>query len=266
VQGYVYAARLAAAELAQVLGHTALAAELEASAREIRLRFEERFWCEDIATYAIALDGEKRPCAVVTSNPGHCLFTGLVSAERARAVLAGFEKEHLNSGWGLRTVAENEVRYSPMAYHDGSVWPHDTAIAAAGASRYRAKALTAHLLASQFEAATYFSLYRLPELFCGFRRREGEAPTRYPVACSPQAWAAGSIFMLIEACLGISLDARKRLLTLDHPLLPASIDELHVRGIGLRDAEVDLVLRRQSGSVGVSVARRSGKLDVVVNS
>jgi len=266
VQGYVYAARLAAAELAMVLGHTALASELEASAREIRMRFEERFWCQDIATYAIALDGEKRPCAVVTSNPGHCLFTGLLSPERARAVLAGFGSEHLNSGWGLRTVAENEVRYSPMAYHNGSVWPHDTAIAAAGAARYRAKTLTAHLLASQFEAATYFSLYRLPELFCGFRRREGEAPTRYPVACSPQAWAAGSIFMLIEACLGISIDAHKSLVTLDHPQLPASIDELHVHGIAVRDAHVDLILRRQSGGVGVAVARRSGKLDVVVNS
>ena len=266
VQGYVHAARLAAAELAQALGHTSLASELGAAAEEIRARFEERFWCDDIATYAIALDGEKRPCAVVTSNPGHCLFTGIASAERARAVLAGFEREHLNSGWGLRTVAENAVRYSPMAYHNGSVWPHDTAIAAAGAARYRAKTLTAQLLADQFEAATYFSLYRLPELFCGFRRREGEAPTRYPVACSPQAWAAGSIFMLIEACLGISIDARKRLLTLDHPLLPASIDELHVRGIAIGDASVDLTLRRQSGGVGVAVERRSGKLDVVVNS
>ena len=266
VQGYVYAARLAAAELARVLGHSALASELEAAASEIRARFEERFWCDDIATYAIALDGEKRPCAVVTSNPGHCLFTGIASPERARAVLAGFEREQLNSGWGLRTVAENEVRYSPMAYHNGSVWPHDTAIAAAGAARYRAKTLTAQLLASQFEAATYFSLYRLPELFCGFRHRDGEAPTRYPVACSPQAWAAGSIFMLIEACLGISIDAGKRLLTLDHPLLPPSIDELRVRGVAMGDASVDLTLRRQSGGVGVAVERRWGKLDVVVNS
>ena len=266
VQGYVYAARLAAADLAQALGQAGLARELEAAAHELRVRFEERFWCEDIATYALALDGEKRPCKVVTSNPGHCLFTGIASPERARAVLAGFEGDYMNSGWGLRTVADNELRYNPMAYHNGSVWPHDTAIAAAGAARYRSKALTAQLLASQFDAATYFSLYRLPELFCGFRRREGEAPTRYPVACSPQSWAAGSIFMLIEACLGISIDAGKRLVTLDHPLLPASIDELHVRGIAVHDAQIDLVLRRQSGSVGVAVVRRSGKLDVVVNS
>jgi glycogen debranching enzyme len=266
VQGYVYAARLVAAEMARALGHADLAIELEAAAREIRARFEERFWCEDIATYALALDGEKRPCKVVTSNPGHCLFTGIVSPERARAVLAGFEDEHLNSGWGLRTVAENELRYNPMAYHNGSVWPHDTAIAAAGAARYRAKTLTAQLLASQFDAATYFSLYRLPELFCGFRRREAEAPTRYPVACAPQSWAAGSIFMLIEACLGITIDAGKRQLTLDHPLLPTSVNELHIRGLGVHDAEVDLVLRRQSGGVGVAVERRLGKLAVVVNS
>ncbi|MEO8465367.1 MAG: amylo-alpha-1,6-glucosidase [Gammaproteobacteria bacterium] len=267
VQGYVHAARVAAAELAHALGHTAFAKELEAAADEIRALFEERFWCDDIATYAIALDGEKRRCAVVTSNPGHCLFTGIASAERARAVLAGFEREQMNSGWGLRTVAENEARYSPMAYHNGSVWPHDTAIAAAGAARYGAKALTAQLLENQFEAATYFSLYRLPELFCGFRRREGEAPTRYPVACSPQAWAAGSIFMLIEACLGMSIDARKRLVTVDHPLLPASIDELHLRDIGVGDASIDLTLKRQpgGGGVGVAIERRAGKLDVVVN-
>ncbi len=266
VQGYVYAARLAASEIALALGHAALASELRDAARELRDRFEAQFWCDDIGMYALALDGDKRPCAVRTSNPGHCLFTGFVAEERARAVVAGFADEQLYSGWGLRTVAENELRYNPMAYHNGSVWPHDNAIAAAGAARYQCKAFTARILASQFDASTYFELHRLPELFCGFRRRSGEAPTRYPVACSPQAWAAGAVFMLLEACLGISIDAGKREIRLTHPLLPDAIDEVRIRGLSVADASIDLTLHRYAGSVGVGVERRMGKLEVVVNS
>ena len=266
VQGYVYAARLAAAEIAEALGHEAFASELRAAASELRSRFESQFWCEDMGSYALALDGDKQPCAVRTSNPGHCLYTGLVTEERARAVLEGFGGEHLYSGWGLRTVAENELRFNPMAYHNGSVWPHDNAFAAAGAARYHHKALTARILASQFDASTYFELHRLPELFCGFRRRDGEAPTRYPVACSPQAWAAGAVFMLLEACLGISIDASRRVITLTHPLLPDAIDEVRIRGLTVADATIDLTLHRYSGSVGANVARRMGELAVVVNS
>ena len=265
VQGYVYAARLAAAHIAEALGHAGLAGELRQRAADLRLRFEERFWCEDMACYALALDGDKRPCAVRTSNPGHCLYAGLVAENRARAVLDGFADEHFYSGWGLRTVAENELRFSPMAYHNGSVWPHDNAFAAAGAARYQRKALAARILASQFEASTYFELHRLPELFCGFRRREGEAPTRYPVACSPQAWAAGAVFMLLEACLGISIDAQRRIVTLTHPLLPQGIDVVRIHGLDVGDAAVDLTLHRYSGSVGVDVERRVGHFDVIVN-
>ena len=171
VQGYVYAAKLAAAQIASELGDNASARALSEAARALRSRFEAHFWCEDLGFYALALDGEKNPCAVLTSNPGHCLYTGLVASDRARAVLAAFAEEHLYTGWGLRTVSSNELRYNPMGYHNGSVWPHDNAIAAAGAARYGSKALATRLLTSQFEAATFFELHRLPELFCGFRRR-----------------------------------------------------------------------------------------------
>jgi glycogen debranching enzyme len=265
VQAYVYAARLAAAELAEALGHTQSASELRQAASGLQARFEQRFWCADMASYALALDGAKQPCAVRTSNPGHCLFAGMVKESRARAVLDGFAGEHLYSGWGVRTVAENELRFNPMGYHNGSVWPHDNAFAAAGAARYQRKALAARILASQFEASTYFELHRLPELFCGFRRREGEAPTRYPVACSPQAWAAGAVFMLLEACLGISIDAQRRIVTLNHPLLPEAIDMVRIHGLDVGDGAVDLALHRYSGSVGVNIERRVGRLDIVVN-
>jgi glycogen debranching enzyme len=252
--------------MAEALGETQLASELRQAAAQLRMRFEEQFWCPDMASYALALDGEKKPCAVRTSNPGHCLYAGLVMEGRARAVLDGFADEHMYSGWGLRTVAENELRFSPMAYHNGSVWPHDNAIAAAGAARYQRKALAARILTSQFEASTYFELHRLPELFCGFRRREGEAPTLYPVACSPQAWAAGAVFMLLESSLGISIDAQRGLVSLTRPLLPEAIDVLRIHGLDVGDAAVDLTLHRYSGSVGVNVERRVGNLEVIVNS
>jgi glycogen debranching enzyme len=266
VQGYVYAARLAAAEIADALGQMGFARELRQAAEELRRRFESQFWCGEMGFYALALDGDKARCAVRTSNVAHCLYAGLVAEERARAVLEGLAGEHLYSGWGVRTVAENELRFNPMAYHNGSVWPHDNAIAAAGAARYQSKSLTTRILASQFDASTYFELHRLPELFCGFRRRDGEAPTRYPVACSPQAWAAGAVFMLLEACLGISIDANRRLITLNHPLLPDAIDELCIRELNVGEATVDLTLHRYSGSVGVDVERRMGEVAVVVNS
>ena len=235
------------------------------AANALRSRFEAQFWCEDLGFYALALDGEKHACNVRTSNPGHCLFTGLVAADRARAVLAAFGDEHMYSGWGLRTVSSNELRFNPMAYHNGSVWPHDNAIVAAGAARYGSKTLAARILTSQFEAATFFELHRLPELFCGFPRRHGEAPTRYPVACSPQAWAAGSVFMLLEACLGISIDARKKEVTFNHPLLPTAIEEVRIRHLSVGNASIDLTLHRHGGSVTVGPDGPTGDVEVVIN-
>jgi glycogen debranching enzyme len=266
VQGYVYAARLGAAEIALALGDQAQAGRLREAAGDLKRRFEAQFWCPEIDTYALAIDGEKNPCRVRTSNPGHCLLTGIASSEHARAVLAGFGEEHFFSGWGVRTVAESELRYNPMSYHNGSIWPHDNALVAAGASRYQAKAFAARILGAQFEAATFFDLNRLPELFCGFRRRHGEGPTRYPVACSPQAWASATVFMLLEAVLGISIDAVRGQVVLNSPALPPGLERVHVRDLAVADGSVDILVQRYAGSVGVNVERRSGKIDVIVHS
>jgi glycogen debranching enzyme len=264
VQGYVYQARQAVATIATALGNTQLAAQQVAAAERLRERFEAQFWCEELGSYALALDGAKQPCLVLTSNPGHCLYAGIASEERARAVISLFGEPQFFSGWGVRTVAETERRYNPMSYHNGSVWPHDNALLAAGAARYQGKALAARILGGQFEASTYFDLQRMPELFCGFGRRHGAAPTRYPVACSPQSWAAGATFMLIQAALGLSVNAVRRQVLLSQPVLPAAVQSIRVRELMIGDASVDFTVQQIGNSVGVSVERRHGAINVLV--
>jgi len=266
VQGYVYAARLGAARIARSLGDTPRAIALVEGAQALQARFNAAFWCKDIETYASALDGDKQPCRVRTSNPGHCLYTGIAHAEHARQVIAGLGDEHLFSGWGVRTVAENELRYNPMSYHNGSVWPHDNALLAAGAARYDDKAFALRILTAQFEAASHFDLMRLPELLCGFRRRGREAPLHFPVACSPQSGSAGAAFLLLQSVLGISIDALDRQIVLAHPVVPDDFDEISVKSLTVGDASVDFTVRRHGGSVSVSVERREGKVDLVIRS
>ena len=157
-----------------------------------------------------------------------------------------------------------EARYNPMSYHNGSVWPHDNALIAAGLADTPQKALASRILEALFDASTYFESSRLPELFCGFRRRAGKAPTRYPVACSPQAWASAAVFMLLESCLGIAIDAAECRITFRFPYLPACIERLRIRGIQVGPCRADLTLHRYSGSVGINVENRTGKLDIVV--
>src|SRR5438105_3032990 len=195
VQSYVYAAKLAASELAALLGDGTAARELKNQAKSLRRRFEEIFWCEEISTYALALDGSKRPCRVRTSNAGHCLFAGIATEEHARRVATTLTDETSFSGWGIRTVASNEARYNPMSYHNGSSWPHDNSLIAAVFARYDLKGSFAMWLAGIMTSSIFFDLHRLPELFCGFPRRPGESPTLYPVACAPQAWASGAVFL-----------------------------------------------------------------------
>jgi glycogen debranching enzyme len=187
VQGYVYRAKIAAAELAALLGDGTVAQKLKKQAESLRQRFEQAFWCDVLSTYAIALDGSKQPCRVRTSNAGHCLFTGIATQEHAQRVANTLTDERSFSGWGIRTVASGEARYNPMSYHNGSVWPHDNSLIAAGFARYELKESAAMVLAGLMDASLFFDLHRLPELFCGFPRRPGESPTLYPVACAPQA-------------------------------------------------------------------------------
>src|SRR6266542_1252118 len=246
VQGYVYAAKTAASELAKILGDAARARELSKQAETLFRRFEESFWCDELSTYALALDGKKQPCRVRTSNAGHCLFAGIASAERARRIAATLTHETSFSGWGIRTVATSEARYNPMSYHNGSVWPHDNSLIAAGFARYDLKESAAIVLAGLLDASLFFDLHRLPELFCGFPRRPGEGPTLYPVACNPQAWASGAIFMMIQASLGLAIDGHAREVTLSRPVLPASISTLRITDLRVGDGVVDLLLENHA--------------------
>ncbi|HEX4697637.1 MAG TPA: amylo-alpha-1,6-glucosidase [Candidatus Udaeobacter sp.] len=265
VQGYVYAAKRAAGGLAKMLGDTARSRELSKQAEALSRRFEKAFWCEDLSTYALALDGRKQPCRVRASNAGHCLFAGIAQDEHAQRVAATLTAETSFSGWGIRTVASSEARYNPMSYHNGSIWPHDNAIIAAGFSRYDLKGSAAMVLAGLLDASLFLDLHRLPELFCGFPRRPGEAPTLYPVACAPQAWASGAVFLLLEACLGLSISAPDRRLIFSKPLLPAFLPQVTIRHLKVGDARVDLLLTRHNeGDVGVNVLRRDGELEVVL--
>ncbi len=264
VQGYAYQAYRSAAGLAAALGMHHRASSLEREAELLRERFERAFWCEELSTYALALDGEKRPCRVRTSNVGHCLFTGIASQKRAHEIARGLFSPAFYSGWGVRTVAEGEARYNPMSYHNGSVWPHDNAIIAAGLARYGFKHGALKIFQALFEASAYFELRRVPELFCGFVRRPGEGPTLYPVACSPQAWASGAVLMLLQACLGLEIDARARTIRLTRPVLPPFLDELRLERLKVGPEEVDLIIHRYPEGAGIDVKRRTGGVQLTV--
>ncbi|MGE0702649.1 MAG: glycogen debranching N-terminal domain-containing protein [Vicinamibacterales bacterium] len=264
VQAYVYEAKRQAANLAIQLGHTDRAEQLLEQARSLREQFEKHFWCEEIDTYALALDGRKQPCAVRSSNAGQCLYSEIASPARGARVAQSLFNDTLFTGWGIRTLDGLERRFNPMSYHNGSVWPHDNAIIAAGLARYERTDLAARLLESFFEASQSFDLRRMPELFCGFRRRAGVGPTRYPVACAPQSWAAGAVFMLLEACLGLRIDAPARRIVFSRPVLPPFLDRLSIENLRIGPATLDLVLDRSPHDVGVTVLRRSEDIQIVV--
>ena len=266
VQAYVYGAKLGAARIARSLGEMPRAIALVEAAQALQARFNGAFWCSDIESFALALDADKEPCRVRTSNPGHCLYTGIAHAEHGRRLIAGFGDEQMFSGWGVRTVAESELRFNPMSYHNGSIWPHDNSLLAAGAARYDDKTFALRILNAQFDAARNFDLLRLPELFCGFRRRGRELPMQSPVACSPQAVAAGATFLLLQSVLGIAIDGLDRQIVLAHPVMPEGVEEIRVRNLSVGEASVDFTVRRHAGSVSASVERREGKLDLVIRS
>jgi glycogen debranching enzyme len=262
VQGYVYAAKRLAARGARRLGKAALAEELDKQATHLAQRFEAAFWCEDIGTYAIALDGQKRACRVRTSNVGQLLFTGIVNPDRAKAVMQDLMRPSFFSGWGIRTVAREEPRYNPMSYHNGSVWPHDNALIAAGFARYGHKDAIDRVFKGLFDAASYMDLRRLPELYCGFQRSRERGPTLYPVACSPQAWAAGTPLLLLQASLGLEFDPDRHEILLRNPRLPSFLEEVTLRNLRLGDSTVDLMLRRHRSDVSVQVLKNAGQIIV----
>lgn len=264
VQGYVFAAKLSAARIAERLGHHNLATDLMEAAEILRLRFEADFWDEELGTYVLALDGLKRPCRVRSSNAGHALFTGIASPERAKGVAATLLSKEGFSGWGIRTLAQGEARFNPMSYHNGSIWPHDNAAIAIGLVRYNLKDEAARVFEGLFDATKEQQMRRLPELFCGFIRRPGRGPTPYPVACSPQAWAASALFGILGACLGLELAHTENEIRFRTPIMPAFLDEIVLRNVRLGSSHADFRMHRYGSDVATNVLDRRGNAKIVI--
>ncbi|MFN8638606.1 MAG: amylo-alpha-1,6-glucosidase [Dehalococcoidia bacterium] len=263
VQAYTYAAFRGVASLSANLGQNELAISLREAAAQLRDRFEDAFWIEELGTYAIALDGKGVPCAVTTSNAGHALFGEIADPARAARVARMLMSDRMYSGWGVRTLSSDSPRFNPMSYHNGSVWPHDNAMIADGLSRYGYKEEALRMFEGMLAASRRMPHTRMPELFCGFPRREQGGPTSYPVANSPQAWAAGAPFLLLRACLGLSVDGVRNEVRLDRPVLPQGLDHVRLERLAVGSLEVDLELHRYPEGVAAVATRRTGDVRVI---
>ena len=263
VQGYVYRAKLLIADLYSRSGDNETAGRLRNEAGDLKSRFNRDFWLKDKNYFAIALQKDNRPAAVIGSNPGQALWTGIVDETRAAAVVHHLMAPHMFSGWGIRTLSMEERRANPIGYHLGSVWPHDNAIIAAGFRRYGFDAEAIKVLDGITQAARYFEHNRLPEVFGGFSRQQFRVPVRYPVACHPQAWAAGSVPFLLTSVLGLAPDAFNGCLRVVRPVLPQSVEQLQFRRIKIGKGSADLHFRNAgSGTVEVDA---TGNVQVEVD-
>ena len=266
VQAYVYGAWRAAATISRRLGQDGRAMDYMRRADDLALRFDACFFDESLGTFVLALDGDKKPCRVRTSNAGHALLTGIVRPERARTIVRTLLEPNSFCGWGIRTLASTERRYNPMSYHNGSVWPHDNALVAAGFARYGCRREAARVFQGLFAAAAYMDLRRLPELFCGFSRQRSQGPTSYPVACMPQAWAAATPISLLQSCLGLRIDPVAARIEFDRPCLPDFLDEVVLHSVEVGHASADIAIRRSRTQVLVEVLERRGEVSVVTSS
>jgi glycogen debranching enzyme len=264
VQGYAIRALRGVARLFELDGDGEGAEHLRERADRLRLALE-RLWVENAACYAIGLDGDKRPGSALTSNPGHLLWAGAISGERARSVRDVLMGAAMFSGWGVRTLAAGHPGYNPIGYHTGSVWPHDNALIACGLREYGFDDDFDRLFGALLEASSRFADYRLPELFGGHERTRGERPVPYPVACRPQAWAAGSIPYLVTTSLGLRADGLSRRLRVVRPALPRWLDWLEIEGLRVAGATVDLRFERSGEEIAVVDASVDGELELVVD-
>ena len=264
VQAYVYAAKKEISLLAAALGHHRRAAELNLAAEKLRLAFEAKFWVEELGVYAIALDGAKEPCRVRSSNAGQVLFCGIAAPERAQAIAATLMMPQMFSGWGVRTLSADAPRFNPMSYHNGSVWPHDNALIALGLARYGLKREVSAIFEGLFESSVHMDMMRFPELFCGFARRRDTAPTLYPVACAPQAWASVVPFALLQASLGLDIRYAKGQIRFHNPQLPRFLDEINIRNLVVGEASVNLRLNRRDASTEVAIVSRTGDVAIKI--
>lgn len=262
VQAYTYGAWNAASLICSALGDTAGAATHGARAEALRDAFDARFYDQELGTYVLALDGDKTPCRVRTSNAGHALFTGIARPERAQSVIAALMDCRTFCGWGVRTVSSEAARFNPMSYHNGSVWPHDNALIAQGMARYGHHAEAVRIFEGLYSASNYIDQRRLPELFCGFPRRRSQGPTFYPVACSPQAWAAAAPVLLLQACLGLDFDPYEPAITFNTPTLPSFLDEVLLDNLTVSGTSANVAIRRVEGRIVVDVIARRGAIQV----
>lgn len=265
VQAYTYGALRAAQAMGSRLGHVDAAREHGRRAESLRSAFNRDFFDPELGTFVLALDGDKRACRVRSSNAGHALWTGIADPEHARSVVSTLMDRSGFSGWGVRTIAAGESRYNPMSYHNGSVWPHDNALIAAGFARYGFKSAATRILEGLFAASTYIDLRRLPELFCGFSRLSSQGPTFYPVACIPQAWAAAAPLYVLQACLGLAFNVEAGRILFEGPMLPDFLDVVHLRHLQLNGATADISLHRSGHAVVVEVEKRQGRIGVVTS-
>ena len=263
VQAYVHEAKLHAARLFRALGDDGRARSLETEAGALRERFAEAFWMPTENCYCLALDGRKRQVAVVSSNAGHALYGGIASREHGELVADRLLTEDIFSGWGVRTLSTREVRYNPVGYHVGTVWPHDNALIAFGLKRYGAEEQLVRLSTGLFDASKHFPSGRMPELFAGFARSAFDVPVRYPVACSPQAWAAASWSMILQSLLGVSPDGCACELSIVRPRLPPWLEWARVENIQVGSGEVDLLYQRVSDRTVVDVLAMRGGVRVI---
>lgn len=263
VQGYVFGACNHLFKIARYLGDQESVSIASSILSKLKKNFHKSFWSKKLGMYSLALDGNKRPCEVRSSNAGHTLYTGIARNSAARSMARIFFSDHFFSGWGIRTIARGEALYNPMSYHNGSVWPHDNAIIGMGLAHYGYKKEVIKLLEGLFEASLYVELHRLPELFCGFIRRPGEGPTLYPVACQPQAWASGAVFLLLQACLGLSYEAETNSIIFKNPMLPDFIEYVKIDNLRLMDSNVRLFLERYKDDVVVKVLDKEGDVKII---
>ncbi|HTE69076.1 MAG TPA: amylo-alpha-1,6-glucosidase [Actinomycetes bacterium] len=264
VQGYVYMAKLRMAEVFEALGNAPRAATLRGEAASLRAAFNEHFWVESEQFFAMALDGDKRQVAAISSNPAHGLYCGIVDQEKAGPMARRLLAPDMFSGWGVRTLSKSAAAYNPMSYHNGSIWPHDNAIIGAGLKRYGFAKATNRLATAMFEMAVTVDDMRLPELFCGFTRRSPNRPVAYPVACSPQAWAAGAPFLLLQAMLGISANAPANTINVNKPHLPGWLNTVELHDLRVGSSTVSVVFQRQGEMTGFSLLGKDGDVRVLM--
>ncbi len=268
VQGYVYMAKHRLGRLADIMDDRELRQKLRHECQDFRRRFNRDFWMDELEYCAIALDEAGKPFRVVSSNPGHCLETGIYYDGQAEKVMNRLMSADMFNGWGIRTLSSNTVAYNPMSYHNGSIWPHDNAMIARGFAAMNRSDLVERIFAGLFESARHMHYRRLPELFCGFRKeegKEGDPPVRYAVACSPQAWAAASMYSLIQSMLNLNPDALRKSLSIRSPQLPPFISYLQINNLRVGQSVVDLDFRRSNNQVvTVDVRNRQGDLDILI--